>query len=190
MIVLKDFGIMVILVFRDYIVYAFFFAILVFYIRHRNGKENSWGLFFLYIYTFLVYGATVLSRIREAAVFTTDLLGIRQLFENPWYLVAFVENIIMFIPFGILYAFAFYHMNYDSKWKCTTVAVAVSCSIECLQGIFHLGEAQLLDVASNVLGAWIGWKILLQYRVYREKRSQRISDLEKAEKGTKRGKRK
>lgn len=55
----------------------------------------------------LIWGVTVFSRISGEKVIAEDFLGIRQLFENSWYIVSFVENIVMFIPFGIFYMLAF-----------------------------------------------------------------------------------
>lgn len=66
----------------------------------------------------------------------------------------FVENIIMFIPFGILIPSAFPMMR--NIFVCTLTALACSLSLEMFQLITGRGFCQLDDVVTNTLGTLIG----------------------------------
>lgn len=66
----------------------------------------------------------------------------------------FVENIIMFIPFGILIPTSFPMMR--NIFVCTLTALACSLSLEMFQLITGRGFCQLDDVVTNTLGALIG----------------------------------
>lgn len=173
MIVIKSFVVTVMQILRDYALFSFIITIIFLYLRDRNGKKNSIWYFFFYMYSVLICAATILERITEERVITDDFLGIRQLFENPWYIVSFLENIVMFIPFGILYVLAV--RDTQSQKQCFSWAAMVSISIEVLQGVFHLGEAQVIDVCANIFGALAGWKIICTYHMFKErKRSSRV----------------
>lgn len=158
MIVIRSFLSTAIQILKDYAILAILFAVIMLYIRHRIGRKNNVGIFSLYMYSVLIYGATVFGRITKERVITDDFLGVRQWFENPWYIVSFAENIVMFIPFGIFYVLAF--ENTQSMRECFKWTAIVSLSIECLQGFFHLGEAQIIDIFANVIGTLTGWMII------------------------------
>lgn len=167
MIIGKNFPLIILQIFKENIIFAVFFASILLLIRSRIGKKNNVGCFFLYLYTGLIFGVTVLGRITDERVITEDYLGICQLFSNPWYLVSFVENILMFVLFGSLYVLAWKEEGHKSS--CIRWAVFISVSIEFLQGIFQLGEAQFIDICANVFGAWIGYMLASGWRKYRRK---------------------
>ncbi len=73
----------------------------------------------------------------------------------------FVENIIMFIPFGILIPTAFPVMR--NIFVCTLTALACSLCLEMFQLITGRGFCQLDDVVTNTLGAFIGYMV---YRMW------------------------
>lgn len=73
----------------------------------------------------------------------------------------FVENIIMFIPFGILIPTAFPVMK--NIFVCTLTALACSLCLEMFQLITGRGFCQLDDVVTNTLGAFIGYMV---YRMW------------------------
>ena len=73
----------------------------------------------------------------------------------------FVENIIMFIPFGILIPTAFPVMR--NIFVCTLTALACSLCLEMFQLITGRGFCQLDDVITNTLGAFIGYMV---YRMW------------------------
>ncbi|WP_051204424.1 VanZ family protein [Butyrivibrio sp. VCD2006] len=69
----------------------------------------------------------------------------------------FIENIIMFIPMGILLPGAF--RKFRNPLICVITCVALSIIIETVQYIFKLGIFELDDVVTNTLGGGIGWLI-------------------------------
>ena len=73
----------------------------------------------------------------------------------------FMENIIMFIPFGILIPTAFPVMR--NIFVCTLTALACSLCLEMFQLITGRGFCQLDDVITNTLGALIGYMV---YRMW------------------------
>lgn len=171
MLIIKNFLEMVILFLKQYILFAILISFFILYFRRRNRKRNSIYHFLYYMYIALIYGFTILDRITKLDIITKDFIGIMQLFENVWYLVSFIENIIMFVPLGIFYVLAF--KDNDANKNILKCSFFISLSIETLQGIFHLGEAQVVDIFANILGAWIGGVIIKKYMLYKCKRMKR-----------------
>ena len=68
-----------------------------------------------------------------------------------------VENILMFIPFGLLIPFAFPWA--EKKKNCILSAFLFSICLELMQLVTERGFCQIDDVWTNTLGAWIGWMI-------------------------------
>ena len=66
----------------------------------------------------------------------------------------FVENIIMFIPFGVLLPILF--RKFRSGWAYILTGFICSCSIEILQHITQTGYLQLDDVVTNRTGTAVG----------------------------------
>ena len=67
----------------------------------------------------------------------------------------FIENIIMFIPFGILAPMVFKRMR--NMRFCTFIGFVCSCGIELSQLITQRGYCQLDDVVTNTVGMLVGW---------------------------------
>lgn len=68
-----------------------------------------------------------------------------------------IENIIMFIPFGILSPMIFKRMK--KSWFCVLIGCIFSCGIEISQLITGRGYCQLDDVVTNTVGTLVGWLI-------------------------------
>ena len=68
-----------------------------------------------------------------------------------------IENIIMFIPFGILSPMVFKRMK--KAWFCVLIGCIFSCGIEISQLITGRGYCQLDDVVTNTVGTLVGWGI-------------------------------
>lgn len=68
-----------------------------------------------------------------------------------------IENILMFVPFGILFpaALRFFRRGY----VCLTAALLCSVGLETMQLLTQRGHCQLDDVVTNTLGALAGWLI-------------------------------
>lgn len=69
----------------------------------------------------------------------------------------FIENIIMFIPFGVLTPMVWKHMR--KVQYCVLIGFLFSCAIELSQLVTQRGYCQLDDVVTNTLGALCGWLI-------------------------------
>ena len=69
----------------------------------------------------------------------------------------FIENIIMFIPFGLLAPMVFKWMR--NVGFCVLIGFLCSCGIEISQLITQRGYCQLDDVVTNTVGMLVGWVI-------------------------------
>lgn len=78
-----------------------------------------------------------------------------------------IENVLMFIPFGILLPAGF--AWFRSGLRCTGAGMAASILLELAQLITQRGHCQLDDVVMNTLGAWIGWT-MFRYVIRRRSR--------------------
>lgn len=78
----------------------------------------------------------------------------------------FIENILMFIPFGILIPTAFSKMR--GLLRCTAMAFACSVLLETIQHITERGFCQLDDVVTNTLGGLTGYLIYHIWKLFRK----------------------
>lgn len=69
----------------------------------------------------------------------------------------FIENIIMFIPMGMLLPGAF--RIFRNPLICVITCAFLSCFIENTQFFLKLGFAEVDDIVTNTLGGAIGWII-------------------------------
>ena len=67
----------------------------------------------------------------------------------------FIENIIMFLPFGVFLSVLFHRGR--SGWRCVLTGFVCSCAIELMQHITQRGYMQLDDVITNTAGTFVGW---------------------------------
>ena len=75
--------------------------------------------------------------------------------DGDLHIIRFVLNVIMFVPFGVLWPLVF--AKAKTKIRQTAAAgLILSLVIEAVQGIFGLGHVQTDDVIANVFGAMIG----------------------------------
>lgn len=146
-----------------------FSACLVFFISwvykkgsQKQEKDNginkkyriAWILFIAYI---IVTFQTVFFS-REAGSRKEISLVLFETWGHSFHMHAmFIENIIMFIPFGVLLPIVFKQVR--SGWKCVLIGFLCSCGIEIAQHITQRGYLQLDDVVTNTVGMFIGWAI-------------------------------
>lgn len=113
-------------------------------------------------YTIFIVWYTLLKRVPRGAERVYKLVlfwAIRGWIENPTLeskkeAVQYIQNILFFIPYGLLYP-------WKDNWKRVFVtALVLSVFIELSQFIFNLGWCEVDDVISNTLGAMIGWGVL------------------------------
>ncbi|MBR3764381.1 MAG: VanZ family protein [Clostridia bacterium] len=65
-------------------------------------------------------------------------------------------NLLLFLPLGILLPRA--DSQAQASWlNVLSTALAITCAIEGLQLLLHLGQADVTDLITNVLGALGGW---------------------------------
>ena len=114
----------------------------------------AWILFIAYI---IVTFQTVFFS-REAGSRKEISLVLFETWGHSFHMHAmFIENIIMFIPFGVLLPIVFKQVR--SGWKCVLIGFLCSCGIEITQHITQRGYLQLDDVVTNTVGMFIGWAI-------------------------------
>ncbi|ODT45631.1 MAG: hypothetical protein ABS70_02790 [Nitrospira sp. SCN 59-13] len=70
-----------------------------------------------------------------------------------------VANILLFVPFGLLYALRGLEGKPLSHRHLVLMAFALSFSIEYYQIYCHNRSTSLLDLLDNVLGAYLGMKV-------------------------------
>lgn len=68
-----------------------------------------------------------------------------------------IENIMMFIPFGMLFPGLFRSLR--KGWVCAGVGCGLSIALEFAQWLTQRGHCQLDDVVMNTLGAGLGWLV-------------------------------
>lgn len=72
-----------------------------------------------------------------------------------------IENVLLFIPFGVLLCMTLYAYGKKSTMKTILLtSFLTSMSIELLQYIFACGKSETADVITNVLGAVLGYLMI------------------------------
>lgn len=131
----------------------------------RNINKGMLALFLIYILA--VAYVTIFSReyAKDTSVyiFRTDLIGkaIRTRSLQP--VTHLLQNVAMFIPLGVLLPFV-YPEKLDSWSHVILIALMTTTLIETVQFFLLLGQADLTDIVTNILGAVIGF---LGYRIFR-----------------------
>lgn len=69
----------------------------------------------------------------------------------------FIENILMFVPFGILFPVVFDKLR--RMWQCVLIGFICSCGIELIQLATQRGYCQLDDIVTNTVGCAVGWMV-------------------------------
>lgn len=88
-----------------------------------------------------------------------------------------MENILLFIPFGILFSMSAAGRRKEGRggaraefFTCLFLAFGLSLFIEIIQYVSARGYSQTDDVATNVLGAVIGYLACIPIRKFRTRR--------------------
>lgn len=121
-----------------------------------RGRKRTWAWFFIIVYVTVLLELAFFSR-EPGSRTGIDL----ELFET-WGTTMrshsyFIENIAMFIPFGILFPMGSRSLRKGTY--CVAAGFAFSTCLELAQLITSRGYCQLDDVLTNTAGAWIGWLI-------------------------------
>lgn len=97
-----------------------------------------------------------------------DLMLFETWKDSPVAKAFVIENVLMFIPFGILVPAAFPRCR--KGMCCTAAGFTCSVCLELAQLVTQRGHCQLDDVVMNTLGTWIGWMV---YRILSRMRGGR-----------------
>ena len=98
----------------------------------------------------------------------------------------FIENILMFLPFGILAPARFPRLR--RPLYCVDAGFLLSCFLELAQLATQRGYCQLDDIATNTLGAGLGWLIWREIRKRQKEGWRRIPFLKNRKKKETNGK--
>ena len=124
---------------------------------NKIGKKISFTIFLAYVV--VIFYTAFLSR--EPGSRKSISLVLFETWGCTFHMHAmFIENIIMFIPFGILNPLLF--RKFRNARVCVLAGFICSCSIEVLQHITQTGYLQLDDVMTNTIGTilgWLAWKV-------------------------------
>lgn len=118
--------------------------------------ERKWLLTLCIIYTTVILYLAFFSR-EPGSRTGIDLMLFETWKDSPIAKAYVIENVLMFIPFGILFPAAFRHLR--TGVRCTVLGFLSSVCLELAQLATQRGHCQLDDVVMNTLGAWIGWRI-------------------------------
>ena len=119
--------------------------------RQRVRKT---AVFLLGIYTTVIFQTAFFSR--EPGSRSGMDLGLFDTWGESAVSRAYViENILMFIPLGILLPLL--HGRFRNGWYCASAGLAISGLIEGMQLVTARGFFQIDDIATNVAGTIVGW---------------------------------
>ena len=123
---------------------------------HVNGPSvfTLLKVFVLAAYLLFLFCLVLLSRPAGSRT-GVNLIPLGTLGENALFWSYFIENILLFIPLGMLLPSIL--KVYRRLLPCLLTGCFVSLAIEILQFITQRGYAQLDDVLTNTLGAGIGY---------------------------------
>lgn len=123
------------------------------YIKHMVMLMISVG------YAYMIVGITLLSRETDTIRYI-NLKLFSSIYANRTIIKYFVENILMFIPYGIIYGIE-HGENHDFNTAfIINRAVFTSIVIEACQYITARGRTEADDILTNTIGAVIGWQIV------------------------------
>lgn len=125
-------------------------------IGHSTKIEKKFSFIIFLAYIMVVFYTAFLSR--EPGSRKSISLVLFETWGYTFHMHAmFIENIIMFIPFGVLIPILF--IKFRNVCVCVLTGFICSCSIEVLQYITQTGYLQLDDVMTNTIGTLLGWLI-------------------------------
>ena len=133
---------------------------IVWLIRNRQEKGLSAGRLIAWICLF-----SYVLEVLQITLFSREPGSRKQisliLFETwgytPQMHAYFIENILMFVPYGVLVPILFRRMR--KPLYCVWIGCLCSCMIEGIQLLTQRGFLQIDDVVTNTTGALIGWLI-------------------------------
>lgn len=119
-----------------------------------KSRLTAWTIFLSYI--LVIFQTVFLSR-EPGSRETVSLVPFETWGHTMYAHAFFIENIIMFIPFGVLLPILFKRMR--KVQNCVGFGFLNSCIIEMAQFVTRRGYLQLDDVITNTVGSLMGWLI-------------------------------
>lgn len=123
------------------------------------GRFRKWILFLSVVYVTVLLIQAFFSR-EPGSRTEVDLKLFSTWGDSMMDHAYFIENIIMFLPFGLLFPIGFRFLRKASN--CIIAGFLCSVCLELMQLVTGRGYCQLDDVVTNTLGAAIGWML---YRI-------------------------
>lgn len=120
------------------------------------------GSFFLFSYLYIMLSIVLLSR-REEYVNKIELSFWGTGLTTSLNKIFLIENIIMFIPLGILLPICYTKAKHAGYLA--LIAFAGSLLIETIQYVTKWGRFEIVDLWTNTLGAILGWLIFAAGRL-------------------------
>lgn len=138
--------------------------------RRKNRKRVHLFMALFLIYLFALINITLLER--DAGSRTGISLKIFETLGDARANAYVIENVLLFIPFGVLTAFLWRPMR--NILISMIAGAACSLGIEVIQLVTQRGHFQVDDIITNCLGTGLGvfcfWLLFIPYRVIRSGR--------------------
>lgn len=158
--------------------------LVLFYLYRNNIRRIS--LLFFSVWTLIILIGTVFARIGYTDTSFVIILfhGFKKAiaYHDITYLRHFFLNIVLFIPFGLFISALYPHKTKHLFYACIG-AWALSTTIEWIQLVLSIGQADLDDVVANTIGSIIGWGIFNFYwkihKVHRYKTKYKFAKKQK-----------
>ena len=132
-------------------------------VENQVSKKRKWILFLCIVYSVVLVNLGFLSR--EPGSRDGVDLGIFETWGTSMISHAyFIENILMFLPFGILFPLVFPKLR--KLGFCMAAGLFLSVLLELLQLLTKRGFCQLDDVLTNAFGTVLGWGLYKIYHLY------------------------
>lgn len=116
---------------------------------HRIFIWSCNSAYFVYAF-YITFGMRYVGERREV-----QWIPFYGVWERTWEYPLLVENVLLFIPFGILLPFTW--ARFRNGKQVVVGAFVVSIIIEAAQYVFRCGKTEVDDVILNCLGAMIGY---------------------------------
>ena len=145
--------------------FLYFFEIAYYFFMKKSEKweicyKKRWILFLSIIYVTVLLKLVYFSR--EPGSRSGIDINLLDIWGNSIIEHAYViENILMFIPFGILFPSTFF--SFRRCIRCIAIGCLCSISIEIMQLISKRGFCQLDDIVLNTIGTAIGY---IMYKLF------------------------
>ena len=110
-------------------------------------------------YAYMVVGITFLSR-ESGTIRVVNLNIFSTFYHNSTSAKYIIENIIMFLPYGVIYGAEYGQLKGFSIRFIAKRAVFTSIVIEYSQYIMARGRTEIDDILTNTIGAVIGWELV------------------------------